>query len=194
MRIKNFIVAAAALSVCSLAATTASASVTLNFIEAANGSVHLTGSDNNGDPISATGSTADQFHLSSPIIPEGYTADATVGHIGISRSADDYLFALTERGGVSDYVWVHRLAGIFTVIDFVSDPTSVPGTPDRTVAENGALQFVGSYLNDRGELVSISVQSAAVPEPASWAMMLVGFGGLGAGLRARRRKQAFAAV
>ena len=35
---------------------------------------------------------------------------------------------------------------------------------------------------------------AAVPEPASWAMMLVGFGGLGAALRRRRSQTAIAAA
>jgi len=34
----------------------------------------------------------------------------------------------------------------------------------------------------------------AVPEPASWAMMLMGFGALGGALRIRRRKQALAAA
>jgi hypothetical protein len=31
-----------------------------------------------------------------------------------------------------------------------------------------------------------------VPEPATWAMMLMGFGGLGVALRARRRTAAIA--
>jgi hypothetical protein len=36
--------------------------------------------------------------------------------------------------------------------------------------------------------VTISVSVTTVPEPATWAMMLVGFGGLGAAMRARRRQ------
>jgi hypothetical protein len=39
-------------------------------------------------------------------------------------------------------------------------------------------------------LDDMSVSGVAVPEPASWALMLVGFGGLGAMLRANRRRLA----
>jgi hypothetical protein len=35
--------------------------------------------------------------------------------------------------------------------------------------------------------VTYNADASAIPEPASWAMMLLGFFGLGAGLRARRR-------
>lgn len=35
---------------------------------------------------------------------------------------------------------------------------------------------------------------AAVPEPASWALMLLGFGAVGAGLRVKRRRVSFAAA
>jgi hypothetical protein len=41
-------------------------------------------------------------------------------------------------------------------------------------------------------LDNVSLSIAPVPEPASWAMMLVGFGGLGATLHASRRKAAIA--
>jgi choice-of-anchor C domain-containing protein len=37
-----------------------------------------------------------------------------------------------------------------------------------------------------------NVSAFAVPEPATWSMMLFGFGGLGAALRSRRSKQALA--
>lgn len=45
----------------------------------------------------------------------------------------------------------------------------------------------GGNGNDGFKLYSVTVNTAAVPEPATWAMMLIGFGGLGASLRARRR-------
>jgi hypothetical protein len=38
------------------------------------------------------------------------------------------------------------------------------------------------------------IASIAVPEPATWAMMLIGFGGLGAALRMNHRRTAAVAV
>lgn len=43
---------------------------------------------------------------------------------------------------------------------------------------------VGAFVMDN---VTYDAAPAGIPEPVSWAMMLVGFFGLGAGLRARRR-------
>jgi hypothetical protein len=63
----------------------------------------------------------------------------------------------------------------FFLIDFTTPTTSftldVPGSSGATLYSTGSL--------------------GGVPEPATWAMMLVGFGGLGAMLRSRR-KQALA--
>jgi PEP-CTERM motif len=42
--------------------------------------------------------------------------------------------------------------------------------------------------------VAATSPGGGVPEPASWAMMLVGFGGLGGVLRAQRRRRSFAAA
>jgi len=55
----------------------------------------------------------------------------------------------------------------------------------------GIASFTLSSSTDfaAGDVFSV----AGVPEPAAWAMMLVGFGGLGAALRGSRRKLAVAA-
>ncbi len=49
-------------------------------------------------------------------------------------------------------------------------------------------QSYGTYGPQGIALVNYSIaQTSAVPEPASWAMMLVGFGGIGMSLRRRKR-------
>jgi hypothetical protein len=59
----------------------------------------------------------------------------------------------------------------------------------------------GDTIDGRGTLNSLKhaddiapIIQASVPEPASWAMMLVGFGGLGALLRRRRSLAASSAA
>jgi PEP-CTERM motif len=66
-------------------------------------------------------------------------------------------------------------------------------TEDFTVSAPGASAVFMIYDtnpvangNDFG-LDDIHVTGGAAPEPASWALMLLGFGGLGAALRSRRR-------
>jgi hypothetical protein len=75
---------------------------------------------------------------------------------------------------------------------FVSGATlnELSGNPDG----NKNIFFVADVVNANGDTGSIGATlKAGVPEPATWAMMLVGFGGLGAMLR-RQRRTAQAAV
>jgi hypothetical protein len=62
---------------------------------------------------------------------------------------------------------------------------------NRTVSfatTGGALTFraVGTSDSTGGYLDDITISTAAVPEPATWAMMILGFGLVGAGMRRRR--------
>lgn len=61
-----------------------------------------------------------------------------------------------------------------------------------TATSTSALLTFSSAQNNPFGAAIDNVRDAAVPEPATWAMMLVGFGGLGAMLRRKRRQLAIA--
>ncbi|HEX4180756.1 MAG TPA: PEPxxWA-CTERM sorting domain-containing protein [Caulobacteraceae bacterium] len=68
------------------------------------------------------------------------------------------------------------------------------GTNATETGLSGDLKvgYWDSFYPDNSGSQSLSI--SAVPEPAAWAMMLVGFGGLGAAIRSNRRKDAVAAA
>ena len=49
---------------------------------------------------------------------------------------------------------------------------------------------VAFYLNEEPAEGSFTISVQAVPEPATWAMLILGFGGIGAALRRSRSMQA----
>ena len=179
----------AAFTALAFTAGNSSAAVVINFDELPNeAGIHLGGVAFDGSLINVTKLGSEIFHISSPAVPGGYSPDAILSHIGISRSGPDLLVNILESTGgpISDQVWVHQFAPLFTVIDFISDPAQfVLGvTPFATVVETGSSQNVLNYNNDRGELVSINVTSD-VPEPGTFA--LVGAAMLGMAAMRRRK-------
>jgi hypothetical protein len=107
-------------------------------------------------------------------------------------------------------IWSLGAAGNTASFNFIGNPNfsvvaggptnQYGGGPIVQVGENvfgaegnGVIQFVGtfnsiSWTNPTFEdFYGFTLGAAAVPEPAIWAMMLVGFGGLGAAMRSRRR-------
>src|ERR1700730_13119615 len=75
-----------------LAGPGAAAAVVINFDELLNeAGIHLTGFDFNGNPIDVTKLGSETFHISSPSVPNGYSPDAILSHIGISMTSGGFL-------------------------------------------------------------------------------------------------------
>ncbi|MDP1027068.1 PEPxxWA-CTERM sorting domain-containing protein [Sphingomonas sp. KR1UV-12] len=71
----------------------------------------------------------------------------------------------------------------------VSFTTAQGGSPFNLYYDGGYLFIRGRNQNNTGSFTSVTISeiTAAVPEPATWAMMLVGFGMVAGAARYRRR-------
>jgi hypothetical protein len=73
---------------------------------------------------------------------------------------------------------------------------TISGAFSSTAGGNFSIRALNGLLAPSGNdfaLDNISV-AAGVPEPATWAIMLIGFGGLGVAMRAKRGRQALASA
>lgn len=114
----------------------------------------------------------------------GYT-DLMSGSLYASTFANDVLTHLISLGGAS-LADINTAAGGIFIIGF----TNI--TKNGQIS--GANQDDGVYTNGSaiGQPVLQLSERSAAPEPASWGLMVLGFGGLGAMFRSQRR--ALAAV
>jgi hypothetical protein len=98
--------------------------------------------------------------------------EVTIGGSGGSQVAKQDFFYTVTSPSKGDMTFVTE------TLNFTIKPTSLSkALRFSSLSEDNS--FTGAVLGD----VSIT----AVPEPATWAMMLIGFGGLGAALRMNRR-------
>lgn len=113
------------------------------------------------------------------------------------------VYNIGSGGPDSDATVFYKHGATAPVHNGLSDPyfsqftsISVPGGATSGVRTVGSGDtFADTWLvsaavggsNDGFKLKSITLNTPAIPEPSTWAMMILGFGGVGATLRARRR-------
>jgi uncharacterized repeat protein (TIGR03803 family) len=109
---------------------------------------------------------------------------------GLITDTSGNLFGTTAFGGANNRGTIFKLdkAGVLTtLVNF--DDISGSGDNARLIAVAGG-KLLGTTafggLNRAGIIFSVDIGGAAVPEPATWAMMLFGFGFVGAALRRRQ--------
>ena len=120
--------------------------------------------------------------------------ESFVGTIGMPK--DGFIpgtVILTEpgSGAYSDALSLLPNSAGGVDIFFFSDPATAPageiGTILATIAETGKVQNVSDFFGfDHGATVRVGSDiDLPIPEPATWALMLIGVAGLGSTLRRR---------
>ncbi|HLZ73855.1 PEPxxWA-CTERM sorting domain-containing protein [Phenylobacterium sp.] len=109
-----------------------------------------------------------------------------------------YAFSRNEAGSPNDPVQATVAAGGVSRLISVSYEDPSFGSIGHMLWHHGGFSFVGDGNEATIRLAAVTDSNAGVffdtvsvtggvPEPAAWALMIVGFGGVGAVLRSRRR-------
>ncbi|HEY2356168.1 MAG TPA: PEPxxWA-CTERM sorting domain-containing protein [Phenylobacterium sp.] len=112
----------------------------------------------------------------------------------LSGVGNGIVVTLTEPGSgdISDYIYSFGAAGTAPHIWFLSDTQSKASLPPQlqnitltttSMVETGSVQDLSNVFGTPFRVIS---DLDPVPEPAAWAMMILGFGMAGAVLRRQR--------
>ena len=141
-------------------------------------------------------------------------AGSTGGYaaVGPSNAQSSATLDLTAFGDINSISFLWGSVDAYNTLDVLGTSMSfgggdmgvAPPSGDQANANSNrlvTLTFTGAdranvtglrfgSTGDAFEFDNVKVNVAAVPEPASWAMMLVGFAAIGAAMRTERRSQA----
>lgn len=67
------------------------------------------------------------------------------------------------------------------------NPTLFTGAPGNPTFLTGSFTLINPFFGNGNLTISPAAVAGAVPEPATWAMMLIGFGGIGFAMRRRSK-------
>lgn len=120
---------------------------------------------------------------------------------GYTRANFDFVFDARQSAVLFDLNWMPGLTGVQPIVLSIFDgqnrllettsvalngPHGLIGFGGRQSADIARLSITGSFFGLRNMTVSDAVPAGAVPEPATWAMLLLGFFSMGTAIRRRR--------
>jgi hypothetical protein len=168
---RNLLFAAAAAATLMAAAPYANAATVLNFTFAPDGNSAVASFNSSG--TGTTFSDTYSFTLPAGFASTSLTSAAVNGMTDTAFTSvmlNGTTLTTNSTGSIDEKSLLHVAVN--------------PGS--NTLVVNGTSGGLFSY----GGNVSFEKLVSSVPEPASWALMIMGFGGLGAALRTKRRTQA----
>lgn len=124
----------------------------------------------------------------------------TLGSYNFPTGPDSYFANVDPL--IPDFQLTLLSAGDFSALDgeflslSINFPAAVSGILQSPVAGDAIIDFTitggdDSIVFGTGTLTTIQVTSAPIPEPATWALMILGLGLTGAALRRRAKSVAF---
>jgi hypothetical protein len=172
-------------------ANTANATIFVNdWTIAPNGEITVTFGDGGVDGLGsadATGTAGDH----GTTFDHEYTPGSPAGSGAFSDTFNFFLptgtvFNIASSTSTLDFTSITFNGVAGTVSNVPHAETAIVG--GVSVTENGQQQLIvtGTGLSTSGWSGTATFDPAAVPEPATWALMIMGFGGAGALLRRRR--------
>lgn len=150
---------------------------------------NLFGSFLTGGSISGYSSPSGDFATVADLLNASMSiaGDQYVSYFQITGSynATSVTGTLTHDDGASLYDYLGNAV--------VSSPNETSQVTDNFTLPGGAHNFTLDYVEANGSPSVLNFNVAAVPEPATWAMMLIGFFGIGAMVRSRRNARVLTA-